>query len=258
MLKEFSDCGNWKVYGNLSPKILIAGHSHTFAMFSAIQNRPKYQQYFAVVSQSDFSQHKTQDNDYWNFVASIAGSQTTAISWNGNQHNIHFLIDANFRFSAFGLEGKRRYPAVALSQINELFRPTFYELELILSRFQDRTKICLIGTPSPKSKKFLDQRLGKLGTEPFFEEVGRGLGIPREKLAASDDNLRVFMWEITQNLTRKVADQFGSKFLPTPQSTYNKNKILHENFYTQDLTHTNEDFGALMLDEIANFYGITL
>ena len=66
------------------------------------------------------------------------------------------------------------------------------------------------------------------------------------------------MWEITQNLTRKVADQFGCKFIPTPQSTYNKNKILNENFYTQDLTHTNEDFGALMLDKIADFHGINL
>jgi hypothetical protein len=225
-------------------------------MFHAILHREKFKDYFGIVTQADFSNHRPQDDDYWNFVAQLSNSQHTAISWNGNQHNIHFLVDSGIKFNSVGLNQKEDFPFVTLSRIQELFKPTFTELKSVLQKFNSKKKLCLLGTPPSKSKKFLDARLNQVGSEPFFEDLGRKLGLARNKLRASDDLLRAYMWEVTQNLTEEISKEFGINYIPVPGKTYDSNKILIESFYTQDLTHANEDFGAVMLEEMLNFYGI--
>lgn len=253
MLKEISNCGNWKVYGSLKPKVLIAGHSHTFALYLALMRDPDLQDFFGLVTHSDFTNTIPQNNDYWNFVAELAAFQETVISWNGNQHNIHFLVDGNFEFNSIGLVQNKKFPMVPMSRVRELFRPTFYELGLILSRFADRSKLTLIGTPAPKSKNFLDERLSQ---DRFFVHLAESMGIPKEKIRATNDSLRVFMWELTQILTEETAKEFGSKFLPTPASSYDQKKVLKANFYTDDLTHANEEFGKLVFSELVDLYGL--
>lgn len=256
MLQEISKCGKWKVYGNLEPKILIAGHSHTFAMYLALQNSKKFLKNIALVTQSDFTAQNPQDNDYWNYVVELSKMQKTAISWNGNQHNIHFLLDANYKFNAFGLMQNKNFPYVSVSRIKEVFKPTFYELGLILSRFSNRNNLCLLGTPAPKTKSFLDSQLQKVSAETFFEDLGASMGISKNNLKASSNELRTFMWGITQQLTEKVGKDFSCDFLSSPKTTQNKDGILLEKYYTDDLTHANEEFGFIMLEAILNKYGI--
>ncbi len=251
MLQQYSQNGNWRVYGSRTPKILIAGHSHTFAMYVALMNCKELQNDFAIVSNSDFSKHIPHDDEYWNFVASLSETQITAISWNGNQHNIHFLVDDGSDFKTINYNQNATCVAISESQIEEVFRPTFYELELILSRFPKPENICLLGTPPPKSKTFLDRRLN---SDSYFVNLARQAGVKDKKIYASADSLRVYMWEITQILTQKTAIQFGAKFLMVPKSCHNEKLILNENFYTEDLTHANEKFGELMIREIVKFF----
>lgn len=253
MLKEISDCGNWKVYGSLQPKVLIAGHSHTFALYLALMRDPKLQNIFAIVTHADFTNSIPQNNEYWNFVADLARFQESVISWNGNQHNIHFLVDGNFEFNTIGLIQNNKFPMVSISRVKELFRPTFYELGLILSRFADRSKLSVIGTPAPKSKNFIDERLSQ---DDFFVQLGETMGVNKQQIRATEDSLRVFMWELTQNLTEETAKEFGSRFIPTPVSSYNQHKVLNANYYTDDLTHANEEFGKLVFNELINIYGL--
>lgn len=249
MLQEYSKSGFWKVYGDLEAKVLVSGHSHTYAMLCAMQNRSEFHNSVAVVTQADFSQHRIHDYDYWDFVAELSTSQTTAISWNGNQHNVHFLLDTNETFIAYGLNqaNETNAPVIPISQIKELFRPTFYELEMVLERFKDASNLILLGTPAPKPmpviKKFL------MG-DNFYQDMAKSLGIELEKVKVSSDSLRVFMWEITQNLTQQLAIKFGCKFLPVPKVTLAANKTLADGYWADDVTHANEDFGALMIQEL--------
>jgi hypothetical protein len=255
MLKEFTESKNWKIYGNLDPKILIAGHSHTFAMYMALLQNKIFQTELGLVSHSDFDKQQRPDNEYWDFVVEQSKGRNLAISWNGNEHNLHFLIDTRAKFNSLNLSLGSKYPFVTLSQIKELFRPTFYELELILSRFPDRSKICVLGTPAPKPK---DQLTDRLQHDEFFLEMGKKIGIQKRDIRASNNELRTFMWKLTQELTEKSAKELGCEFLPVPPESYCSDYLLKEKYSDDDLTHANPSFGLLMLQKISDHFRVSV
>ena len=254
MKNLISPCGDWKVYGSDQPRILIAGHSHTFALYSAITNQNKYGNYFAVVAQSDFSTHIQQSESYWDFVASIAKDQAVGIMWNGNQHNIHFLLESEVKCNFYGLTIGAGLPLVPLKQIKELFKPTFDELTNVLKKFSKNTEIILLGTPGPKKSDFLNTQIAN---DPYFVKVGRDLGLSPKELRASSDSLRAYMWNLTQNMTKELAQDLGFRFVPIPSRTLDESLILKNEYYSDDLTHANELFGVDMLDTLFNSVGAT-
>lgn len=249
-----SKCEKWKLYGNPESNYLLAGHSHLFAMYMAMNNNAYFQQFFGLITQSEFNKPNQPDSDYWDFVAHLSKNKNTLISWNGNQHNIHFLLNTNLKFSAIGFHENKALPSVPLGRIKDLFRPTFYELELILSRFPNLENVCLLGTPSPKPKKLLNQFIQK---DQYFIDLAKKLNLDQSSISVSDDDLRIFMWKITQDLTAETAIKFGCKFLATPKSTHDGNYLMLEKYSAPDLTHANESFGDVMLSEIQSFYGIS-
>jgi hypothetical protein len=255
MLQEFTKSGTWRIYGGLDPEILIAGHSHTFAMFMALQQNKKFQGAIGLVSHANFDKQIRPDNEYWDFIVEQSRGKNLAISWNGNEHNLHFLIDTKMKFNSLNLNLGSKYPFVTLSQIKESFRPTFYELELILSRFPDRSKICLLGTPPPKSQALLNS---KIQDDEFFIEMGEKIGIQKKDIRVSSNELRIFMWKLTQELTEKSAKEFGCKFLPAPVESFERNFLLREIYSVDDLTHANPDYGLLMLEKIAESFGVSV
>ena len=253
MKNLISPCGDWKVYGSAQPKILIAGHSHTFALYSAITNQSRFSDSFAVVAQSDFSTHIQQSESYWNFVSSISASQPIAIMWNGNQHNIHFLLESELKCNFYGLPMEVGMPLVPLKQIQELFKPTFEELTNVLKKFSKNTEIILLGTPGPKKSDFLNSLIAN---DPYFVKVGSDLGLSPKELKASKNSLRAYMWNFTQNMTKELAEDFGFRFVPTPNKTLDDSLILKSEYYSDDLTHANELFGVEMLETLLNSVGI--
>lgn len=64
----------WILFGSPNPEIMFAGHSHTFAIFSALNKYPQFRNFFAVVAQADYSQHQVQDSEYWEFVRASSKS----------------------------------------------------------------------------------------------------------------------------------------------------------------------------------------
>lgn len=252
MKSLISPCGDWKVYGSSQPKMLIAGHSHTFALYSAITNQERFSNIFAVVAQSDFSTHIQQSESYWDFVASIAENQPLGIMWNGNQHNIHFLLESELNCNFYGLPMGVGLPLIPINQIKELFKPTFEELAIVLKKFSKNTEIILLGTPGPKNSDFLNTQIAN---DPFFVNVGRDLGLAPKELRASNDSLRAYMWNLTQNMTNELAQKFGFKFIPTPSETTDGSLILKTEYYSEDLTHANELFGIQMLETLLNSVG---
>ena len=244
----------WTIYGNKNPEILIAGHSHVFPMYMAVNRRQNQHNLFGVASQADFSKSVDRDQDYWQFVAKNSKQKTVVILWNGNQHNIHFLVDTDQPFKVFGyLPGPEIYPVVSISRIKKLFEPTFLELRETLNKFKKQTKIVLAQTPPPKSKVFLDS---KLHLDPFFLNLAKQLDIPKSKLQASTDELRLAMWGITQDMTRDLACEFDLEYFDLPSHTVSSNGLLAEEYWTDDLSHANEDFGSRWLDEFAQSRGI--
>lgn len=248
-----SPCGDWKVYGSEKPKVLIAGHSHTFALYSAILDHEEFSNLYGVVTQANFEKHIQQSDSYWEFVASLSSNQPVAIMWNGNQHNIHFLLDSGLKSNFYGLPINEEFPFIPISQIRELFKPTFTELQLVLDKFESNSEIILLGTPAPKNQKYLNSQLSK---DPYFVDMGRQLGLSPTDLKASSDSLRAYMWNLTQEMTAEMAGNMGSRFIPTPGSTFDNSLILNPEYYSEDLTHANELFGVKMLENISASMGM--
>lgn len=239
---------SWTIYGNKKPEVLIAGHSHIFPMFMAVQRRPKYSNYFGVASQSDFKHPLERDKSYWEFVSKNSKKRTLAIAWNGNQHNVHFLLENGERFRLFEyFEESITHPTISRDRLKELFSPTFQELKSVLGLLRQPNNVVLLGTPPPKSKKFIDLQIQN---EKFFIDLARKSGLSTNELKATSDQFRIAMWKFTQDETKSIASEFGCRFIKNPTDAIDQIGLLKEEFWTEDISHANEDFGALMLDEI--------
>lgn len=254
MIPTTSNCGNWRVYGSSDPKILIAGHSHTFAMFMAVNQESVSNIDFAVVTHADFRNQLQLDKSYWNFVTEISKKKKLALSWNGNQHNLLFLLDAEWNFNAIGLSLGKNYPFVTVQRIKALFNNTFDELEQVLVNFDSSTEICLLGTPPPKPLTFLKKYLDK---DDFFMQQAKSFGLNQKKLKISSDQIRLYMWKVNQELIENMAKRFGLGFIPSPNEAIQENGLLDEKFSSDDLTHANPEYGRLMLNKISDFYEAT-
>ncbi len=248
-----SKINNWHIYGNDNPNFVVAGHSHAFPMFMAVENRPKYKKFFGVISQKDFSKPLERDHSYWDFVRKKSKRRNVVLVWNGNQHNFHFLIATNEPFKVFNyFENDVNAPAVSISRVKELFKPTFDELKNVIKNLDKASDIVIIGTPRPKSKKHIDRIIT---TDPFFVSIANQMGIDIKKLEASSDDLRIAMWKLTQDLTKQIAEEFGIRFIGIPDSVVDENGLLRIEYWTDDISHANEEFGAVMFDEILSLSG---
>ena len=246
----------WLIHGNANPRILIAGHSHTFALLMAIKKGAKYSENFGLVAEANSKQFGTgiiRDLTYWNFVSKKSTAQPTVISWNGNQHNIHFLLEDGNPFQVTEIYKEfENSPVVPISQVRALFNPTFEELRSTLRLFNNPSNIYLLGTPPPKSKNFVDSILLN---DPFFSRKAASLGIPKSDIQATSDALRIAMWKLTQQITEEVSAEFGCNFISIPVSTIDTNGLLKSEYWTEDLTHANEAFAEIILDEIIEVIG---
>lgn len=253
MLKELSNCGDWKLYGSHSPKAVILGHSHSYSMFLSIKYNTDFSNKFAILTQANFDKHLPLNDAYWDFAVELSKKNKVIIFWNGNQHNINFLIETNSKFAAFGLNSNVEYPVVPISQIEALFSPTFIELESVLSKFSKKPNVIIAGTPAPKSKDFLDKRLAASISEPYIDQIKSDLNLKSDALKASSDELRSFMWQINQSLLKQVAIKTGLTYFPAPKESINSQGILAPHYYTDDLTHANQDYGDLILGKFENY-----
>ncbi len=251
MFKTPFGSSQWTIYGSNSPKVLIAGHSHTFALLMAIRRNSEFSKVFGLVAEAKpkyLGKGNVRDEGYWRYVAGLAPSQTTFVSWNGNQHNIHFLLEELKPFQILNFHHEDiSAPAVPISQVRELFAPTFSELRSILSLFSKLENLTLLGTPAPKPKVFIDKMIIK---DDYFSTKANLIGIPTSKIVVTSDALRLAMWQITQLMTKEVADEFGIKFMPTPNFSLDSRGLLSEEFWADDITHTNQHFGELFLEEV--------
>jgi hypothetical protein len=221
----------------------------------AVQRRSNFNQIFGVVSQADFSVPIERDSSYWDYVISNSKKRITGILWNGNQHNIHFLLESGEKFKIFEIfEENPDDPVVPQSQLRALFDPTFEELRNVLKKFPKKSKLLLIETPPPKSKRFIDRQL----SDPNF--VGNLMGMESRshlELRATSDALRIAIWKFTQQITKEIADEFGVCFIPTPRFAFDEIGLLKEEFWTDDFTHANEDFGELLLNHLIKDIDLT-
>ena len=246
---------DWKLYGSDDPRFLISGHSHTFSIYAALQNSTKHSKNFGIATQHNFKNPKKIDLSYWKFVVSQATDKTVLIFWNGNQHNIHFLLDTYEPFNVFKIYEKDSFsPVISLNQLKALFAPTFLELSEVIQLFPDTKNLALVQTPAPKAKAFIES---KIQSVEFFLKLASEKKLKIDELEASSDTIRVGLWNLNNQLLNEISVKFDLPLIPIPADTIDKNGLLKEIFYTDDLTHANELYGLKMLEHLSGYLEIT-
>jgi GT2 family glycosyltransferase len=234
-------------FGSSSPTLLVAGHSHRYAFIDYF-NRSGQRAPVAILEST--SSINADPDPYWGMAVETARERglPLAVVWDGNQHNIHFLLESEERFSVFPATGPwedgHRRPLMPRSLIREFFAPSLGPLRIVLAGSAG-AKVVLIGTPPPKPDDHVNARIQE---EALFVEAAERLGMTASTLRVTPLAIRVELWRITQEMLRALAHEFGTTFVGVPDRALSGGALAAELSY-RDATHANGLWAELMIQE---------
>jgi hypothetical protein len=190
------------------------------------------------------------DERYWRLVAEAR--TTTAVVWEGNQHNAHFLL-ADIPFAVVSRRASAppstRAQVVPYRMVRTHFEETVRELEQFLSAHPDPSSVLVVGTPPPKAER---QVRAGLAHEEHFVRLLQQHDLTPDSAPVLDDRARVACWEALQDSMESIALRAGAAFLPVAHAAQNADGTLREAYCESDATHSNLAYGVLMWQEIVH------
>jgi hypothetical protein len=239
-------------------RILIAGHSHAYALGLPGAKADAEPQVVAIAPGFDgLTGPWPRTNHYWDLLAQEAksGSYTVALSFLGNDHLAHFLIEESpfdfVRSEDPDEDVRRAVPLVPEALVREMFKPHASTLPAILGKLKRAgVPTLVLGTPPPK------QGLESLlATEPFFIKRLQALGMSTENVALCPSGLQLKLWRLLQTMLREAAEANGAVFVPFPADLVNEDGYLRPEYARDDVTHANAEAGVAVRNELAALVG---
>jgi hypothetical protein len=234
---------------------LIAGHSHRFA-YDDYFRRSGLTARIAILDQPhpvallNGPTSTIASDPYWALALSSARERALplAILWDGNQHNHHFLLESDQRFSVFPANGPwedgDRRPLIPRSLFQEFFSVGLGGLRAVLEKSAG-LRVLLLGTPPPKSDD--EVREGIKHERPLVEWAARH-GMTPSTVRITPLLVRLELWRITQDLVRAVAHEFGATFVGAPDRGSTNGALAAEESIA-DATHANGLWAEVMVEE---------
>ncbi|MEB3065326.1 hypothetical protein [[Mycobacterium] zoologicum] len=190
---------------------------------------------------------------YWDAAFELAKTLRVALCFQGNQHTAHFMfLDTPFDFALAshpGLVVDQGVELVPELQVREVFQRSMNHLGIVLTRMLDNggPRPIVLGTPPPKGDNEAIRRGMQLRGE-FATELAN-LRIDPEEARLAPAYLRLKLWLLLQEMMRETADRFAVEFWPVSASAITEDGYLRPEYWSEDATHANSAYGALMLDE---------
>jgi hypothetical protein len=249
-------CPNRSFDRNQPKPLILAGHSHVTSLVYNTNGYDKWDQLgpndFVLLPVNDclavYGVHGPghRGNSYWDFIKSISRGAALAILWNGNQHNVDFLLkhEISFDFIPRGLEylGYDNESVLIPEQlVMAKFSHSLVDLRSFLSSIEVRD-VYLVGTPPPKKDNLFIKKA--ISHESIFDRRITA------NFEITTPLLRYKLWYTLQSLYKAMAEQFGITYINIPACVTDSDGFLHEDYYANDVTHANEKYGAIMLNEI--------
>jgi hypothetical protein len=245
---------NTQARSTKGPGILIAGHSHAYALGlpgakadaqpELVDIAPGFQGLVGPWPR---------DDGYWDALVQKAkeGELIVALSFLGNDHLAHFLIEeAPFDFiSATDEEGdvRKGVEIIPEARLRDVFKEHSSRLPAILNKLSTAgVRTLVLGTPPPK-----ENLQSRLTTEPFFIKRLEGLGHSIETVELCPSPLQLKLWKLLQTMLEEAAVMNGATFIPYPRALMNEGGYLKQQFARNDVTHANDAAGAFFRDELA-------
>ena len=148
------------------------------------------------------------------------------------------LLGGNAHSMASMLDRGRTEPLIARNIQTRLERSSRPWMEFLSAI--SRVPLVVLPPPPP------------IGSE---EHIRRHAGVFAEKLQQypiAAPKLRLGAWEYEVSTLRDYARRFGAQFVELPAAAFDANGFLHPAFYGQDPTHANVEYGALVLQHLAD------
>jgi hypothetical protein len=248
--------------------IIVAGHSHTFALVGIGlhdidygDNAPRPHLLPVEGYDNVFGLHSgwPRPGDYWSTLMAHAAGNAVALVWGGNTHNTLFLLEQTppFDFIYRGLpdlplqEGAVVIPE---SQIRAKFLSYYSQadstgLRVLLEalKAQPHTRIALVGTPPPNPDN--DHLMSLLPVE--LPSLLKPQGMTEERLKLTSPVIRLKLWRVLQDLNQEEATMAGVEFVPVPDTVTDASGFLKPEFWGGDVTHANSAYGQVMLAHVA-------
>jgi len=104
--------------------------------------------------------------------------------------------------------------------------------------------VWLVSSPPPKrSNDFVLERFLRQKKQVYRGKSVEQFGIERPET-------RLKLWLLETQLMAEWAESLGAEFLPPPAEASDDDGFLAENYYSDDVTHANAAYGALVLDQV--------
>lgn len=242
------------------PRLVIAGHSHIHALVGRqpAARRP----YAAMVPGYDrIAGLFTDDRDwkYWNKMIKLAAGRPLLLLWGGNEHNTYFLFDTDrpfdFFYADFPISTDREI--VPFKLIRAKLQPSIDALRGLLLTLQRRqhTRVIVGGTPPPRLNA--DVIRSRLRTEPLFLQDLEKLGLAPETAPITPAPVRLKLWTVLQDSYSQITRECGFEYFPVPAALRDSAGYLPDAYCSNDVTHANEDYGKIYLEQFLRHLGMT-
>jgi hypothetical protein len=242
------------MYGDDDPAIVAGGHSHAACLIFAHDAGLGPRELRAAIGFT--TDMGPVSEDYWDRLGDAGAGRTIAVVWEGNQHNIAFLLEPDPPFRVFSATGDRQEQGepgtwVPREMLRSYWEESLGALRSVLDRLVARSDVLVIGTPPPKPDAHVKAQLeGKLESDPWMREVAAARGQASSELTVSPGALRLALWSVIQDGMREEARRSGATFVPVPEAARDPAGFLADAYSAVDLTHANAEYGGLMWAQI--------
>lgn len=179
----------------------------------------------------------------------LPSNRPTFLYMMGTYHNIIGLLrtepDFDFLFSSTETDFNSYSVIVPRAIISQIFKEHLSKSAsaIRLSRAAPG-RVYLLGTPPPKcSNEFIMNKF-----ESMVKKQYNGKNVP--EVGINRPELRLKFWKIEQQELRSWCKDHDIQFIPSPLLAQIEGGFLREEFYGDDATHANVEYGKLWIESI--------
>lgn len=193
-------------------------------------------------------------DDYWPSLAEQTG-RTTAVLWNGNQHNVSLLLTeepltvVSPRADAPPVVRGRVVP---YRMVMALWEPSLEGLRDFVTTHPDPASVIVVGTPPPKPDA---QVRAGIAVEQHFVELLAAAGFTPRTAPVTETATRVASWDALQDAMREIAVAAGAGWMGVPDAARTDEGTLRPEYCEVDATHANPAYGLLMWRLLIDYVG---
>lgn len=241
----------------MKKRILIIGDSHTHSVKRSIANNEQHDDFYAQTFAKQKGDRVIGDIFFEEFLQEIKSEEEkfkAVVSFTGgNQHNSLSLIKHSEPFSIADEESKQyvgddastTLPREAFKWLLEsgLRKGDFKKLQSIVNE-TSLPVYHVAATPPKKSTSHILKR-------PESDFVRKNIA----KSGVSNASLRLEVYKVQMEITRKLCQQMNIKFIELPRTVCDDDGFLAEPYYADDATHANVAFADIVVSHIKSVVG---